>query len=191
MPPNSGGRRGMRCLHARALSVNTNLLGFWTRRSGRAAAPVATPLQGPSGSPTPASRSPGPSPPGGGELSSSLPLIGHRARLSTPRGRGELAERALLDLAYALRAHPQAGADVAQALLGPVDAVARAQDRALAVREPSQQREQLVDLDRVEDPLVLASRQRIGQQLAECPDGPIFAGDRLVGRARRAVGGQQ
>src|SRR3954451_24607120 len=94
-------------------------------------------------------------------------VIGRRARLSTPRPRGELAERPLLELAHALRAHPEAATDLTQALLWPVDAVAGAQDVALALGQPGQQAEQVLELDGVEHALVLALGHRVDEHVAE------------------------
>ena len=66
--------------------------------------------------------------------------------IAAVRGGSELAERALLDLPHALGAEPDPLADVAQGLLGAVEAVAGAQDHPLAVVEACEQRTDLLDL---------------------------------------------
>src|SRR4051794_28594627 len=76
--------------------------------------------------------------------------------LRTLGPRGQLAERALLEPADAFRAHAEPIGDLAQRLLFAVEPIAGPDDRSLALRQPGQQREQLLFLDCVEDALILA-----------------------------------
>src|ERR1700733_3766169 len=103
----------------------------------------------------------------------------------------ELAERAVLDLAYPLPGQADPLANLAQRLLRTVEAVAGTKDHPFAVVEAAQQRPDLVDLRAIEQVLVGVVGERIGEELAERAELVVGALDRLVHRLRDPLESEQ